>query len=140
MGHKSKDTYYVESVIPYQIAERTPDSASVPKAKQKRIRRVFKNYMRYRIIGEFHTHPDGSIKLSGHDKRVIKSSGYELEIVVAINKEGLSQPWDYRDGVLSGSIDKYDIEIACWRVRSRRAIKLTLRCPFATGFDFLKPF
>ena len=46
LGNKSKNLYYVQNVIPYQIAKRTSDSVYVSPAKQKRIRRVFKNYIK----------------------------------------------------------------------------------------------
>lgn len=133
-GHKTGNTYYIQNAIPYQIAKRTPDSVSVSPAKQRRMRRVFKNYMKYRIIGEFHTHPERSVKLSKDDKEIIRGSGYELEIVVAITKKELDSLWHYKKGVLSGSIDKYFIEICCWRVRKEKIIRLSIRCPFAVGF------
>ncbi len=139
LGHKSGDTYYVQNAIPYQIAKRTSDSVSITRSKQKRIRRVFKNYMKYKIIGEFHTHPEGSIKLSQGDKEFIRDRNYELEIVVAIEKDEMNNPWDYENGVLSGSIDKYSIKIGCWRVKERKVNKLSIRCPFAVGFDFVVP-
>jgi len=139
LGHKSEGTYYVQNAIPYQLAERTPNSVFVSHAKQRRIRRVFKNFMKYQIIGEFHTHPDGSIKLSKADKEVMKESNYELEVVVAINRDDLKNSWHYDKGVLSGSIDKYNIEIGCWKVRDKKTTKLSIRCPFAVGFDFVKP-
>lgn len=139
LGYKSRDHFYVEGVIPYQLAERTADSVHVSPSKQERMRRVFKKYMKYEIIGEFHTHPDGCAKLSDSDKKVIKGSGYELEIVVAISKPGTTSAWRYEKGVLSGSIEKHFIAIACWRVRGERTIKLSTRCPFAVGFDRAKP-
>ena len=134
LGYKSGKYYFVENAIPYQIAKRTSASVSVSPVKQRRIRRVFKSYMKYRIIGEFHTHPDGSIRLSKDDKKVIRESDYELEIVVAIKKDGKDRPWNYVKGVLSGSIDKYYLELGCWRVREKKVTKLSIRCPFAVGF------
>ena len=139
LGHKSGDTYYVQNAIPYQLAERTSNSVYITRSKQKRIRRVFKNYMKYKIIGEFHTHPDGSIELSQGDKEFIRDRNYELEVVVAIEKDEMNSPWHYEKGVLSGSIDKYFIEIGCWRVREKKVTKLSIRCPFAVGFDFVNP-
>lgn len=139
LGYKSGKSYFVENAIPYQIAERTSDSVFVSPVKQRRIRRVFKNYMKYRIIGEFHTHPNGGIRLSNADKKVIRESDYELEIVVAITKDGTNSPWNYGEGVLSGSIDKYYLKLGCWRVREKKITKLSIRCPFAVGFDFNSP-
>lgn len=136
LGYKSNETYVVANAIPYQIAERASDYVSVSLAKRKRIRRVFENYMKYRIIGEFHTHPDGDIRLSESDKEVIRGSDYELEIVVAITKNGTDNPWNYAKKVLSGSIDKYYLELGCWRVREKRITQLNIRCPFAVGFGF----
>lgn len=133
LGYKSDSNYFVENAIPYQIAERTSDSVYVTPAKQRRIRRVFKNYMKYRIVGEFHTHPDGSINLSEADKKVVRESDYKLEIVVAITKDNMNSRWRCEKRVLSGSIDKYYIEIGCWRVRKKGVIKLNIRCPFAVG-------
>jgi proteasome lid subunit RPN8/RPN11 len=134
LGHKSGDTYYVQNTIPYQLAERTSDSVYITRSKQKRIRRVFNNYMKYRIIGEFHTHPNGSIKLSEGDKEFIRNRNYNLEVVVAIRKVNINSPWNYKKSVLSGSIDKYFIEIGCWRVKEQKVTKLKIRCPFAFGF------
>ena len=134
LGHKTGNTYYLQNVIPYQIAKRTSDSVYISPAKQRRIRRVFKNYMKYKIIGEFHTHPKGSVKLSKDDKAVIRNSDYELEIIVAITKKELNNPWQYKKGTLSGNIDKYYTEIGCWRVRQKKITKLSIRCPFAVGF------
>ena len=139
LGHKTGNAYYVQNAIPYQIAERTSDSVYVSPSKQKRIRRIFGNYMKYSIIGEFHTHPDGSVKLSEADKNVIRTNGYELEIVVSISKDDNASPWHYEKGVLSGSIDKYYIEIGCWKVKDKKTTKLSIRCPFAVGFDFVPP-
>ncbi len=139
MGYEASDVYYIESVIPYQVAERTDSSIHVDPRKRERIRRVFNTYMKYQIIGEFHTHPEGDIELSEEDKKVIRSSDYELEIVVAIEKTNSSCPWDYEKGVLSGSIDKYLVKIAGWKVGKQRITKQTIRCPYAVGFDFSKP-
>lgn len=139
LGYKVGKTFFVENVIPYQIARRTPDSIDVHPLKRRRIQKVFKNYMKYRIIGEFHTHPEGGIKLSMDDKEYIRDNNYELEIVVAITKGDGESPWDYAKGVLSGSIDKYFIQIAGWRVYPKKVVKQTLQCPFAVGFDFSKP-
>jgi len=139
LGHKTGDVYYVENAIPYQLAERTSTSTSVSSRKQKRIRRVFKNYMKYEIIGEFHTHPDGGIELSKSDKNFVRERGYALEVVIAINKGSTRRNWRYERGKLSGSIDKYFIEIGCWKVKEKNATKLTIRCPFAVGFDSAKP-
>ncbi|MCK4908428.1 MAG: hypothetical protein KAS70_00885 [Planctomycetes bacterium] len=137
--HKRKHTYFVESVIPYQIAEREADSIYVMPYRKKRIRRVFHHYMKYKIIGEFHTHPGGSINLSSADKDDIRSSDYQLEIVVALEKKKKICPWKLKRGVLSGSIEEYFIEIASWRVKGRKIMKQSIRCPFAVGFDYSKP-
>ncbi|MFA7420738.1 MAG: hypothetical protein WCZ90_13720 [Melioribacteraceae bacterium] len=139
LGYISGDIFYIQNTIPYQIAERKSDSVSVPRAKKKRMERVFDNYMKYRIIGEFHTHPEGNIELSESDKEFIRDRNYNLEIVVSIRKDECKSPWHYEKGVLSGSIDKYFIEIGCWRVKEQRVSKLTIRCPFAVGFDFVPP-
>jgi proteasome lid subunit RPN8/RPN11 len=139
LGYKSGSSYFVQNAIPYQIAKRTKNSVSVSHIKQKRIRRVFKNYMKYLIIGEFHTHPDGSYELSDEDIEFIRDREYQLEIVVAICKDDSDSPWHYDKGILSGSIDKYFIEIGCWRVKKKDVNKLSIRCPFAVGFDFSKP-
>lgn len=137
LGHKSGSNYYIQNAIPYQLAKRTSDSVYVSPAKQKRIRRVFKNYKKYKIVGEFHTHPDGSINLSQDDKEIIKESNYELEIVVAINRDAHKSPWHYDKKVLSGTIDKYRIEIGCWKVKDKKTTQLIIRCPFAVGFDYI---
>ena len=139
LGYESENHYFVENAIPYQLAERTSDSAYISPIKQSRIRRIFKNYMKYRIIGEFHTHPEGTIKLSAADKQFIRERDYQLEVVVAITKSEITNQWDYKNGLLSGSIDKYFIEIGCWTVKNRRVTKLRIRCPFAVGFDFSEP-
>ena len=139
LGHKTGSVYYIENVIPYQLAKRTSTSTWVSPRRQKRIRRVFKNYMRYKIIGEFHTHPDGDIRLSDEDKNVARESIHELEVVVAIKKEVVHRKWHYEKGNLSGSIDKYFIEIGCWKVQEKKVTKLSIRCPFAVGFDSAKP-
>lgn len=139
LGYQAKGTYYVENVIPYQIAERSSDSVYVHPARQRRIRRVFENYMKYKIIGEFHTHPDGVAELSDDDNGVIRSSDYKLEIVVAVNlnnsKNNSKNTWAYKKGFLSGSIDKYELVIAAWKVGRDKMIKQLLTCPFAVGFD-----
>ncbi|MBI4378773.1 MAG: hypothetical protein HY578_06735 [Nitrospinae bacterium] len=142
---KRKDVinYYVENIIPYQIAERTSESVSVLPVRRNRIRRVFPNYMKYKIIGEFHTHPEGNIYLSPGDKKFIRSSGYELEIVVAIkigNKTRRAWDYNYKTKILSGSIDRYLIKIAGWRVENEKIVRQIITCPFAVGFDYLKPF
>ena len=63
-----------------------------------------------------------------------------MEIVVAINikKDQRKRAWNNDKGVLSGSIDKYFIEIGCWKIRDKKTTKLNIRCPFAVGFDFKK--
>lgn len=95
--------------------------------------------MKYQIIGEFHTHPEGDISLSDEDKAFIKSSDYQLEIVVAIEKNDSNNSWSYGEGVLSGSIEKYFISIAGWKVDRAKITKQTIRCPYAVGFDFSEP-
>lgn len=137
---KDRITYYVENVIPYQIAERTSESVSVYPGRRNRVRRVFPNYMKYKIIGEFHTHPEGNIALSPADKEFIRSSDYKLEIVVAIEIANKTHAWNYKNKILSGSIDKYLIKIAGWRVENEKIVPQIIRCPFAVGFDYAKPF
>lgn len=140
MGYQVENVYYIENVIPYQVAERTASSIHVPRAKRERIRRIFGKYMKFQIIGEFHTHPEGEINLSKEDRDFIRSSDYELEVVVAIEITDSSCPWDYQKGVLSGSIDKYIVKIAGWKVEREKITKQTIRCPYAVGFDFSEPF
>lgn len=138
LGYRSGRDYYIANAVPYQLAERTSESVYVPPRRQKRIRRIFKNYLKYEIVGEFHTHPDGIAELSRADRKVIRSSGHQLEIVIAISKNDSDSPWHYEKGVLSGSIDKYELEIACWKVKDKRTTKLTVQCPYAVGFDFTR--
>lgn len=135
---KDRTVYYVENVIPYQLAERTADS--VHPLTSKRMRRVFPNYMKYKIIGEFHTHPEAGVELTPEDKEFIRSSNYKLEIVVAIELSNERHTWGYKEKILSGSIDKYLIKIAGWRVENQKVVKQITRCPYAVGFDYLKPF
>ncbi|MFH1773916.1 MAG: Mov34/MPN/PAD-1 family protein [Methanobacteriota archaeon] len=136
--HKRKTIYYVENVIPYQIAKRAPDS--IRPIRRKRIRKIFPKYMKYKIIGEFHTHPEGSVSLSKPDKDFIRSSNYQLEVVVAIRLSNETHRWSYKRKILSGSIDKYLIEIAGWKVCDKKIIEQIIRCPFAVGFDYSEPF
>ncbi len=103
LGYQMEDVYYIENAIPYQIAERTANSIHVPPIKREIIRRVFGNYMKYRIVGEFHTHPEGDIGLSEEDKDYVRSNNYQLEIVAAVDRTDSSYPWDYKKGELSGN-------------------------------------
>lgn len=132
---KGRLTYFVENVVPYQIAKRTSSSVEVNSDKCRRIRRVFQSYLKYNIIGEFHTHPQGNIHLSSADKRFVRSSNYKLEIVVAIDINKKYQSWCLKNNILSGSIDKYFISIAGWKVEKQKVIKQNIRCPYAVGFS-----
>ena len=52
LGYKADKVFYVQNVIPYQLAERSSDSVYVPRARASRLRRVFKNYLKYKETSE----------------------------------------------------------------------------------------
>ena len=78
---KGDDAYYVEAVVPFQWVKRTKDSAKIAPQRRKRVYDVLTDYMKYEIIGEFHTHPRGEAKLSKNDKEYIRENNYKIELV-----------------------------------------------------------
>jgi len=134
--NRNKNRYFIENAIPYQLADRTETSSKILEKRRKRLYRVFLNYTKYDIIGEYHTHPNGTTQLSNADKEFIKTSGYNLEIVISITKDGNTKidNWRYKNNTLLGNIDKYNIQIAGWQV-TNVLVKHIIRCPYAVGFS-----
>ncbi len=151
VGHKEKDIYTVEHVIPHQEAERDYNWVKPKKRTEKRIRWFLTYLPHLTTVGEFHSHVGkrhakkrvieeemADTQLSEEDKIAIQKE--EISLIVGISKKLKEVAWGYnRNGTISGTTDEHYVKLAAYYKDKKGKIRnAELICPFALGFGVIR--
>jgi proteasome lid subunit RPN8/RPN11 len=147
IGFKSERKFMVEYAIPYQTAESTPTHATLDENRVGRINQILEKLSQgLEYIGDFHSHTlygdlPGTVLPSGTD--LVSSVPGELNIICAVNFKKKNTAWrENRRGILTGTVDKYRIEIGGYYFAKahfgRNYQRVLIKCPAVTGIQEAK--
>jgi len=142
LGEKHKKHYMVYDVINFLSAKRSYEFVNVPTVRVNRVNYTLSRLTNLRVIGDFHSHPDGPDKLSGLDKKDVKNSGLTLTLLVVVEKmRGKGNRWRIMDKNLIGDIgNKYHVKIMAFEYDKRKdnVYQIKIVCPFLRKINKLK--
>ena len=135
-GHRTQNTAIVEQAFCYQTAERTEYSVEVKdKEKESCCKLLLEKLTSLELLGEFHSHPKGTTRLTSCDKRPDSMSIGNIEVVIAFSVKKEAVNWKYNRKELSGTLGDFGLNIAaytCYRYRGKtKHEKISVSCPFA---------
>ncbi len=140
LGYRLNDRFIVSGSIAYQSADRKPSEVYLRPHRRRVVESVLKNIPKYRVLGEFHSHPmfadrRATIRLGPMDAEDM--AGEDVQILVAINDKSRNQKWIAKaDGSISGTFGNHHFNIGAYYyrggVKKRKPILGRLCCPFAT--------
>jgi len=138
---KGDNIFFVDYATPYQYAEISRKSAYLPENRRRRIRKILTELTPMDMIGEYHSHPDGELKLSENDKESMMDGAIEILVTLwkkkknqkwAVSTEGGYLNWKY----LYGTIGDYYLQIAAfYKPKNGTPKQVKITCPYAVGFD-----
>lgn len=133
LGEKHKKHYMAYDAISFLSAKRSYESIKVPTIRVNRVNYTLSHLTKFRVIGDFHSHPEGPDKLSGLDKKDIRNSGLGLSILIVVTKiKKKVHNWKIEDNNIVGFIgNKYHIKIMAFEY-NKKEDKLThikIVCP-----------
>ncbi len=118
LGTKRGKTYKVMRAVPYLTAKRDYEYTSIDVARENRINSILAFLTTHKVVGDYHSHPNGPEVLSRHDKKVLmKMEEDHLAILVVVKKllpHQKNKRWknNPRDLSVCGPIaDRYFIKI-----------------------------
>jgi proteasome lid subunit RPN8/RPN11 len=134
LGEKHKKHYMINDVLNFQTAKRGYEWVNVPTMRINRINYVLSHLTDLKVVGDFHSHPDGPARLSGLDKKDTKNSGLTLTVLVVINKiKRKIHGWMIKENDLVGTIgNKYHVKIIAYEYDKKQdkfhKIKIVCSC------------
>jgi proteasome lid subunit RPN8/RPN11 len=132
LGIMHRKHYMVIDTINYQSAKRGYVEVSVTANKVKRMNYVLKRVTDLRVIGDFHSHPDGPEYLSETDYDEIAKSGTPLSVLVVVKKTRKRRKWEvHKDLSVSGNIgSKFFVKILAFEFDGREIYPIKIICPY----------
>jgi len=109
LGEKKRNLIIIKDAFGFQTAMRNYYSSSVFEFREKRVNNTLKYLTALKLVGDFHSHTNGSENLSDADKKFLRQAGSNyVSLLVVINKTRKTTPWKYnaRKKCLSGSIGR----------------------------------
>ena len=144
IGEVHKKHYLVLNTYTYQAAQRDYESVSITPQKKNRIDTSLRFFTPSKIIGDFHSHPDGPGFLSACDKIDTLSGKTELTILVSVYKARSRHKWKTnKDLSVSGSIgNTYFIKIFAFEAdkKGKKVNPIKIVCPYLKKINKLKLF
>ncbi|HEC79231.1 MAG TPA: hypothetical protein ENI34_08865 [candidate division WOR-3 bacterium] len=142
IGIKGENKFMVEYAIPYQTAESSATHATIDEDRVARINEILgKLSAGLEYIGDFHSHTvygncPGTVVPSNTD--LGSTVPGELNIICAVNLKKKSVEWyESKDGILTGTVGEYRIEIGGYYVDKphigRKYQRVHIKCPAVTG-------
>lgn len=132
LGIMHRKHYMVIDTINYQSAKRGYVEVSVTPNKVKRMNYVLKRVTDLRVIGDFHSHPDGPEYLSETDYDEIAKSGTPLSVLVVVKKSRKHRKWEvHKDLSVSGNIgSRFFVKILAFEFDGREIYPIKIICPY----------
>ncbi len=141
-GYQTPEKYFLELATPFQLANRKYDTIYINPMRKHKLYRMIDNYLKYQFVGEYHSHPEGVPHPSEDDIKYIIREQYPIEIIMSIREDKEFKPWTIRRNILSGSLDRYFIEMASFQLvgkgKNQNVKILNIECPYALGFEAVK--
>ena len=130
----------VIDTINYQSAKRGYVEVSVTPNKVKRMNYVLKRVTDLRVIGDFHSHPDGPEYLSDTDYDEIARSGTPLSVLVVVKKTRKHRRWKvHKDLSVSGNIgSKFFVKIMAFEFDGREIYPIKIVCPYVKELNKMR--
>ena len=140
LGIMHRKHYMVIDTINYQSAKRGYVEVSVTPNKVKRMNYVLKRVTDLRVIGDFHSHPDGPEYLSDTDYDEIAKSGTPLSVLVVVKKTRKHGKWEvHKDLSVSGTIgNRFFVKILAFEFDGREIYPIKIVCPYVKELNKMK--
>ena len=140
LGIMHRKHYMVIDTINYQSAKRGYVEVSVTANKVKRMNYVLKRVTDLRVIGDFHSHPDGPEYLSETDYDEIAKSGTPLSVLVVVKKTRKHGKWEvHKDLSVSGTIgNRFFVKILAFEFDGREIYPIKIVCPYVKELNKMK--
>ena len=143
LGEKHKKHYMAYDAISFLSAKRSYGFVNVPTIRANRVNYTLSYLTKFKIIGDFHSHPEGPDKLSGLDKSDIRNSGLGLSVLIIVTKaKKKSHNWKIEDNNIIGFIgNKYHIKIMAFEYDKKedKLFHLKIVCPSLKKLNKLQP-
>ena len=92
LGTKSGKSYHITRAVPYLTAKRDYEYTSIDALREKRINSILAFLTTHKVIGDYHSHPNGPEVLSRHDKKELMAMHEDhLAMLVVITRIKPSQ-------------------------------------------------
>lgn len=142
IGVRHKKHYFVSDVIAYQMATNEYETVDVTTFRVNRINFALSHLTNQKVIGDFHSHPEGPDRLSATDVADLFKGTPTLTCLVSIYKSRKCEQWKRNpDNSISGSIGgKFFIRIAAFEVVHKKSQlrRLKIVCPYLKRINKLK--
>ena len=142
IGEVHKKHYLVFDSYTFQTAKRTTVSVTVKKARQERLDNALKFFTKSKVLGDFHSHPEGPHYLSKWDKDEIVKGPSLVSVLVSIYRTSRHTPWTRNEDLsISGSLaKKYFIRISAFEADKQkgRVCPIKVVCPYLRKINKLK--
>ncbi len=142
LGEKHRKHYMIYDAINFLSARRSYQFVNIPSVRINRVSYVLFHLTNLRLIGDFHSHPEGPDRLSGLDKADIKKSSLTLSVLIVVNKTKRKvHGWEIKDKNIVGFIgNKYHIKIMAFEYDKKqdKLFHIKIVCPCLKKLNKLK--
>lgn len=134
LGEVHKHHYLVTDTYYFQDAKRSYDGVDVNQIRMNRVDKLLNFLSTDKVIGDFHSHPNGPMVLSGFDKYEVLHGETSLAMLVGIWPMKKEQPWKVHDDYsISGTIaGRYFVRIRAFEADKKANriyhIRIVCRC------------
>ncbi|MBI4018868.1 MAG: Mov34/MPN/PAD-1 family protein [Candidatus Aenigmarchaeota archaeon] len=134
LGERNGQTIKVNQALSFQSANRDYEYVSMETARENRINYILRYLSGFKVVGDFHSHPDFPEKLSKHDTEELRKAGEgTVSVLILIKKTSAGKKWRYDAagkriaGVLAG---RYFIGITAsiYNYKKKKAERIPLIC------------
>ena len=131
LGRKRNGAIMLDQAATFQTAVRDYEYVSLDKARENRINNTLRYISGMKVVGDFHSHPDGPDKLSKHDMKELHKGGKDdVSLLLFVKKSPTKQKWKYDVSRrrISGTAGGYFIGISVWiyDYKNDKAVKIPL--------------
>lgn len=144
LGTERGSVCKVMRAVPYLTAQRDYEYTSIDATREKRINSIIAFLTTHKVIGDYHSHPNGPRVLSRHDKKVL-SNLHEGHLAMLVEVERIlpsqkNKKWknNHRDVSICGPIaEKYFLRIFSFvhDKKKDKVIKLRTQSSSITTFN-----
>ncbi len=138
LGIKRGKNYHIRYAVNFQKAKRGYESIDIDDRTEKRINSLLGRVSKYRLMGDFHSHPDGPYKLSLTDKKDMRDKSTDVSILVVVKKGKKPKKWTYVNRQLQGSVDGYYVTIQGYEHSKGKIRKIPVKAPYVKNLNMIQ--